>query len=190
MQNDPYSFIFNRFGKVESITWYVHTGLTDNLINDTPTSHSNYNNNNNNNNNSNNKNVINDYKIYKIKNVNYFITGKPNDQTLIYHLNKELENQLTFQESHHNIHFRGIPVVDYNESKNNSFVWQKIPKNTEYTQHLLSKNNLNQQPNPLDSYLNKIDCNKIDLTNSARNQFGFVIKAVINGMIHSISSSS
>jgi len=64
MQDDPNSLIFYKdLATTDSITWYIHTGLTENIINcsyESDSNSNNINNNNNNNNNNSNNNNNND----------------------------------------------------------------------------------------------------------------------------------
>ncbi|OUM68392.1 hypothetical protein PIROE2DRAFT_58147 [Piromyces sp. E2] len=186
MQNDHDYHIFNDyFGSVNSITWYVHTGLTYDLINDTHLSI--FNRKEEEEEEEEEKDIPKKYKLYKIKNIKNLINFPPSisssssslpDNTPITCMKEKLKNELTFRESHQQqqINFRGIPVVEYNESENNSMVWQKIPENEEITQKISSAHPntvYDTAPPPIYKF------NKVDLSNSARDQQGFILKAVI-----------
>jgi len=183
MQNDPNSFIFNSSNAiVDSITWYVHAGLTENIINCCYESE-----------NDNSKEDIvgadvgdsvdhgrdsttNGYKFYQVKKVKYLDGEKVHGQT-IPNID-EIKNRLSFQKFQKNIHFNGVPVVDMDVRKNNAFLWQKIPENSEYSTFI---DILVQGVNEEDRYLSLTKFNRVNLTKSVRNQYGFVLKAVIKG---------
>jgi len=211
MQDDPNSLIFYKdLATTDSITWYIHTGLTTNIINcsyESDNNDNNINNNNDNNNNNNdddddnnnynntnddnnNKNIynnnkqphnaINDYNLFKIKDVIY-IKQKIKIPKL-----QKIKNKLTLQKFNSNVHFNGIPVVKYDQEKNNSFLWQEIPENENYTNYIdsIAKGEVIQVHfwERDDVVWKPSKFNKIDLTKSANKQFGFILKAVIKGI--------
>jgi len=148
--------------EVKSIKWYVHTGLTNNLINYSYAVNDNTSNNNNNNNNNNNK-------VGQIKNEIHFL--KYNKSLDVYHGNRlkfendeENEKQSVrkcyFQKYNKNIHFNGVSTINYDTNKNNSYFWQYLPN------EMIGE----------DNYFGKFDLSK-----SAYKQSGFILKVVLEG---------
>jgi len=89
LQNSYYNDVFSvgNFSCVDTINWYIHFGLTDNIIN--------------------------------------------NNHTL--KINRNVKNRTFLKQYHYDkTNFYGIPIVDYNENKNNSFLWQYLPINEKY----------------------------------------------------------
>jgi len=151
LMNNPYM-------KISSITWYIHTGLTQEVINQS-----------------------------------YLSANTKNRRET-----KKLKNKYPFESK---VYFNNIPVTDYEENENNSFLWQRLPsnqtklfKNKSYKE----KKNCEEDSENFNTYLKgyqdsefllltldnteyKSIYNPMDLTKSANGQFGFVLKAVING---------
>lgn len=189
MQDDLNSLIFNKEKiKTNSIEWYVHNGLTEDIINYSYSSNNikkeineeNYD-----------IDDIKDYKLYRIKNVDYLIRHislelKKNNSKLSESYKskrkelKKLNNKLCFMKSDE-IHFNGIEVVDYEKDKNNSFTWQKIPENEQYSDFKNTMIKNYDESNNNSSLKERIKFNKVNLSKSSYQQFGFILKAVIKG---------
>jgi len=187
-EHDP--SIFNSEGiELDSIEWYVHVGLTEDVVTYTyqSTDYKNkYKKNNDND----------EYKLYRIKDADFFrknneIQNKDTKTNYFqkYDSNKkilnELKNKLCFLRSN-GINFNDIPVVPFDENKNNSFKWQKIPESKKYTRYKkiiikqYEEDNINEFRTNKDSPLK---FNRVKLSKSANQQFGFILKAVIKGII-------
>ncbi|KAG4094760.1 hypothetical protein H8356DRAFT_946361 [Neocallimastix lanati (nom. inval.)] len=189
-EHDP--SIFNSEGiELDSIEWYVHVGLTEDVVTYTyqSTDYKNkYKKNNDND----------EYKLYRIKDADFFrknneIQNKDTKTNYFqkYDSNKkilnELKNKLCFLRSN-GINFNDIPVVPFDENKNNSFKWQKIPESKKYTRYKkiiikqYEEDNINEFRTNKDSPLK---FNRVKLSKSANQQFGFILKAVIKANISS-----
>lgn len=96
MQSDPYLRIFGKaFANIKSIIWYIHTGLTSDIINNSYISNI----------------KRSEYSSNSVKELNLSSI--------------DFDNSYLFEKD---IHFNGIPVVDYDKNINNSFLWQRIPE--------------------------------------------------------------
>jgi len=169
MQEDTLNRIISKFwGNVSNIKWYVHTGLTDDLINCCYESDEKCNDE------SHDEKSFENAHLYSIKGVNVFnnfLYNKKDFKKL-----KFLKNNLTYQKKFKNmIHFNGIPVVKFDEGKNNSFLWQEIPLNPANSVMLYGLSKKYDNNNLYQRY------NRVDLSKSAHNQFGFILKVVITG---------
>ncbi|ORX79318.1 hypothetical protein BCR32DRAFT_300967 [Anaeromyces robustus] len=119
-------------------------------------------------------------KLYKL---NIDGIGDYNEISKIKHLRLDkIKNNFLFMKSSNDsdgLNFYNIPVVDFDENKNNSYLWQKIPENEIYSRSIYQK------------YLGytflpeNIKYNKVDLSKSAYEQSGFFLKAVVKGKFNS-----
>jgi len=263
MQNDPESQIFDKYlVNVDSITWYVHIGLTKDVINYSYVSTKNGNKNkvdhrnkhphkevenDESNNNTNDKtghsdklnshdeqNHDDDVEKEKMttqeKNYKLCILKKTdvltdNRHHFDFKKSKKPKNKYSLHKLDKGIHFNDIPVVDYDENINNSFLWQKIPENDEYYNEIYNEidnvdnvdnmdndndnnnnnnnnddddddnnnnNNGDDHDNNTENNNNNNTTNKkerpkfnwVNLSKSAYEQYGFILKAVIKGKIY------
>eukprot|EP00833_Pecoramyces_ruminatium_P013526 jgi/Orpsp1_1/1187558/evm.model.d7180000058567.1 len=142
---------------IKSINWYVHTGLTEDLINYSYAV---------NDNDSDNNNIVGQIKEESplLKYNKTLNIGKGNKLDFKDYNKEKKRNvnncRFSFQKYNKNIHFNGIPRVDYNEKTNNSFLWQKIPD-------IINDEN---------GYFGKFNLSK-----SAFKQSGFILKVVFEG---------
>jgi len=234
MQNDPESQIFDKFlANVHSVTWYVHMGLTRDVINYSYSSTSEKNTNNshhthtpelinNDNSKQNRKNIKEESKKNKNENKDNYKLCIIKEKDLLtdkrykynYNRSKKSKKEYAFHKLDKGIHFNSIPVVDYDENTNNSFVWQRIPENDNYYKETYEEmdyisyqrdrenvmnddhdNNINEMENINDNINeeNNIEgvaeppvlpkFNWVNLSESAYKQSGFILKAVIKGIL-------
>ncbi|KAL6597682.1 hypothetical protein U3516DRAFT_671124 [Neocallimastix sp. 'constans'] len=124
-----YVFLTNS-SSVEKVEWYIHCGLTEKVIKcfDLESSPKD--------------------KLYiEIENN----LSKSNDFKNTDHDNNQKEDKnKNYVYLNNEIHFKGIPVKNYSNSEDLSYIWQKLPSEL-----------------------------KVNLSNSINNQTGFVLKAVL-----------
>ncbi|ORX77668.1 hypothetical protein BCR32DRAFT_270525 [Anaeromyces robustus] len=160
MQNDPNSKILDKsMAHIEAITWYVHAGLTSDIIN---------------------------YSyISNIKKQDYIML-EPDAPTssLPQKENNENIKNTSFDPYENDIHFNGVPVVDFDLNRNNSFLWQRIPEQKVY---FFNESTTNEKVINSKFQLTRdgTSFNQVNLSTSAFKQSGFIIKAVIKGEFHS-----
>ncbi|ORY36782.1 hypothetical protein LY90DRAFT_511438 [Neocallimastix californiae] len=123
---------FTNSSSVEEVEWYIHCGLTEKVIKcfDLESSPKD--------------------KLYiEIENN----LSKSNDFKNTDHDNNQKEDKnKNYVYLNNEIHFKGIPVKNYSNSEDLSYIWQKLPSEL-----------------------------KVNLSNSINNQTGFVLKAVLKG---------
>eukprot|EP00833_Pecoramyces_ruminatium_P013451 jgi/Orpsp1_1/1187483/evm.model.d7180000058059.1 len=151
--------------KVKSTHWYIHVGLTEDLINKSYASSS-----------------------------THIIDNDNNN------IKKKDKKKYLFEKK---VNFNNIPVVDFDENKDNSFLWQRIPdtliEKYENEKNSYLKTDVDEfskfcsnlcgadvqliKVNEEKEY-SKTVSNPINLSKSANGQYGFVLKAVVNGEIN------
>ena len=240
MQNDPDSQIFDKFlALIDSITWYVHMGLTKDVINYNYSQKYDDETENDDSTNSDDHDISCDDEDHKMsnntkemqktkknQNENCKLSIIKEDDILTdrryrynYKKSKKENKKISFHKVDKGIHFNGIPVVEYDEQMDNSFVWQKIPENEDYYDEIYDQadnsneqinrennNNFNDNDNNDNNNNNNDNNNNINdnnngeeennsdgeikerhkfnwvnLSKSAYQQSGFILKAVIKG---------